>query len=173
MAKEAEEAATAPAAPPAPAESGARPAGEPHVTFSDQDIAAPIDPSQSLLEWVDDQDVALDYECWIGMCGCDVVRIVSGSEHLNEVNDREAKTLERMTEPDRIIIVRVCWKDDEGQIRTNRAHWVQFNNAIMGRIHEQCYEYGSDGAGTVDYVKGANIAGFVKVADAMLAQGAV
>jgi glutamate dehydrogenase (NADP+) len=34
-------------------------------------------------------------------------------------------------------------------------------------------EYGSDGKGNVDYVKGANIAGFVKVADAMLSQGAV
>jgi hypothetical protein len=34
-------------------------------------------------------------------------------------------------------------------------------------------KYGSDSSGYVDYVKGANIAGFVKVADAMLAQGVV
>ena len=40
-------------------------------------------------------------------------------------------------------------------------------------IHDSCIEYGSDGNGYVDYVKGANIAGFVKVADAMLAQGIV
>ncbi len=44
---------------------------------------------------------------------------------------------------------------------------------IMGNIHDACIEYGNDGNGYVDYVKGANIAGFVKVADAMLAQGVV
>ncbi|GAA4275147.1 NADP-specific glutamate dehydrogenase [Aquimarina gracilis] len=44
---------------------------------------------------------------------------------------------------------------------------------IMNDIHAACLEYGSDGNGYVDYVKGANIAGFVKVADAMLAQGVV
>jgi glutamate dehydrogenase (NADP+) len=44
---------------------------------------------------------------------------------------------------------------------------------IMNNIHDACVKYGSDGNGYVDYVKGANIAGFVKVADAMLAQGAV
>jgi glutamate dehydrogenase (NADP+) len=42
--------------------------------------------------------------------------------------------------------------------------------AIMSGIHEQCVEYGNHN-GNVDYVKGANIAGFVKVADAMLAYG--
>lgn len=40
----------------------------------------------------------------------------------------------------------------------------------MEHIHRQCVEYGKDGS-AVDYVKGANIAGFVKVADAMLAYG--
>ena len=44
---------------------------------------------------------------------------------------------------------------------------------IMMHIHDSCIEYGSDDNGYVDYVKGANIAGFVKVADAMLAQGIV
>jgi len=44
---------------------------------------------------------------------------------------------------------------------------------IMNNIHNACIEYGKDGNGYVDYVKGANIAGFVKVADAMLAQGVV
>ena len=44
---------------------------------------------------------------------------------------------------------------------------------IMTEIHNSCIEYGSDNNGYVDYVKGANIAGFVKVADAMLAQGVV
>jgi glutamate dehydrogenase (NADP+) len=44
---------------------------------------------------------------------------------------------------------------------------------IMLNIHSSCVKYGSDGSGYVDYVKGANIAGFVKVADAMLGQGVV
>lgn len=44
---------------------------------------------------------------------------------------------------------------------------------IMEGIHEACVTYGTDDDGYVDYVKGANIAGFVKVADAMIAQGAV
>jgi len=43
---------------------------------------------------------------------------------------------------------------------------------IMEDIHNSCLEYGLEN-GKIDYVKGANIAGFVKVADAMLAQGVV
>ncbi len=46
-------------------------------------------------------------------------------------------------------------------------------NQIMNDIHASCVEYGTDENGFVDYVKGANIAGFVKVADAMLDQGVV
>jgi glutamate dehydrogenase (NADP+) len=45
--------------------------------------------------------------------------------------------------------------------------------AIMHSIHEACVQYGKDDSGFTDYVKGANIAGFVKVADAMLGQGIV
>ena len=44
---------------------------------------------------------------------------------------------------------------------------------IMKDIHDACVEYGTRDDGSIDYVKGANIAGFVKVADAMLAQGIV
>ena len=40
-------------------------------------------------------------------------------------------------------------------------------------IHQQCVKFGKQEDGYIDYVKGANIAGFVKVADAMLAQGVV
>jgi len=46
-------------------------------------------------------------------------------------------------------------------------------NQIMNDIHESCVTYGKENGGYVDYVKGANIAGFVKVAEAMLAQGVV
>lgn len=44
---------------------------------------------------------------------------------------------------------------------------------IMKEIHRNCVQHGKVSKDYVDYVKGANIAGFVKVADAMLAQGAV
>ncbi|WOC41166.1 NADP-specific glutamate dehydrogenase [Polaribacter sp. HL-MS24] len=44
---------------------------------------------------------------------------------------------------------------------------------IMEDIHNSCVQYGKNEEGSIDYIKGANIAGFVKVADAMLAQGVV
>lgn len=46
-------------------------------------------------------------------------------------------------------------------------------HGIMVSIHEACVKYGANEDGSVDYVKGANIAGFVKVADAMIDQGTV
>jgi len=44
---------------------------------------------------------------------------------------------------------------------------------IMSSIHEACSKYGTDSDGYIDYVKGANIAGFIKVADAMMDLGVV
>jgi len=44
---------------------------------------------------------------------------------------------------------------------------------IMKNIHQACVQYGTRIDGSVDYVRGANIAGFVKVADAMIDQGVV
>ena len=44
---------------------------------------------------------------------------------------------------------------------------------IMYGIHEQCVKYGTEPDGYINYVKGANIAGFMKVAHAMMAQGIV
>ncbi len=49
----------------------------------------------------------------------------------------------------------------------DKLHW------IMQSIHEQCAKYGTRPDGSVDYVKGANIAGFMKVAQAMLEQGII
>ena len=46
-------------------------------------------------------------------------------------------------------------------------------HTIMNDIHAACVKYGKSGDGYVDYVRGANIAGFVKIADAMMAQGIV
>lgn len=45
--------------------------------------------------------------------------------------------------------------------------------SIMKNIHEQCVKYGSEADGVVNYVKGANIAGFMKVAKAMMSQGII
>ena len=43
---------------------------------------------------------------------------------------KDMRILERMTEPDRVIIFRVCWEDDDGNIRVNRGYRVQNNNSI-------------------------------------------
>jgi glutamate dehydrogenase (NADP+) len=53
------------------------------------------------------------------------------------------------------------------------ARLDQMLREIMSGIHERCLRYGAQADGPVDYVKGANIAGFKKVADAMLAYGVV
>jgi glutamate dehydrogenase (NADP+) len=46
-------------------------------------------------------------------------------------------------------------------------------HSIMKNIHATCVKYGTEPSGYIDYVKGANIGGFVKVANAMMAQGYV
>ena len=46
-------------------------------------------------------------------------------------------------------------------------------HAIMENIHEACVNFGTEKDGYINYVKGANIAGFMKVAQAMLEQGIV
>jgi len=60
--------------------------------------------------------------------------------------------------------LRISWDREEVEERLQK---------IMRRIHQRCVEHGGDGNGGVDYVKGANIAGFIKVAEAMLAYGIV
>ena len=60
--------------------------------------------------------------------------------------------------------LRISWSRDEvdGRLKT-----------IMRNIHDKCREHGTDDNGFINYVRGANIAGFQKVADAMLAYGVV
>jgi glutamate dehydrogenase (NADP+) len=57
---------------------------------------------------------------------------------------------------------RITWKEDELQILLRD---------IMKKIHDDCAEYGRESDNYVNYLKGSNIAGFIKVADAMLAYG--
>ncbi len=60
--------------------------------------------------------------------------------------------------------LRLSWTREEVETRLHD---------IMVAIHEACVKYGTESDGFVNYVKGANIAGFVKVADAMIDQGVV
>jgi glutamate dehydrogenase (NADP+) len=60
--------------------------------------------------------------------------------------------------------LRISWTREEVDNRLQ---------SIMSDIHDSCIEYGMESDGYCNYVKGANIAGFVKVADAMLAQGVI
>ena len=60
--------------------------------------------------------------------------------------------------------LRISWTREEVDERLK---------GIMGDIHDACIQYGKEDDGYCNYVKGANIAGFVKVADAMLAQGVI
>ena len=60
--------------------------------------------------------------------------------------------------------IRLKWTEEEVDKNLKR---------IMTDIHEACVKYGTEPDGYVNYVKGANIAAFIKVADAMLAQGLV
>jgi len=59
------------------------------------------------------------------------------------------------------------------KINWSRAEVDDRLHHIMTNIHENCVKYGTNSEGYVDYVKGANIAGFLKVADAMVDQGLI
>lgn len=60
--------------------------------------------------------------------------------------------------------IRLSWSEAEVD---EKLHYIMHN------IHDQCVKYGKEPDGYIDYVKGANIAGFMKVANAMMAQGVV
>jgi len=82
---------------------------------------------------------------------------------------RAAKIIERLVEPERVILFRVPWVDDQGQVQVNRGFRIEMNSAIGPykgglRFHPSV---------NLGILNGANIAGFVKVVDAMLDQGVV
>ena len=58
----------------------------------------------------------------------------------------------------------ISWTEEEVDQRLHQ---------IMHDIHEQCVKYGAQPDGSINYMKGANIAGFMKVAHAMMGQGYV
>jgi glutamate dehydrogenase (NADP+) len=59
------------------------------------------------------------------------------------------------------------------KLKWNRQEVDKRLHEIMSNIHEQCVKYGKQADGYVDYVKGANIAGFLKVANSMLDMGVI
>ena len=116
---------------------------------------------------------------------------------------RNARILERMTEPDRVNSFRVSWEDDAVEVfqkarimyapskasnaggvavsdpemsqNSVRISWIEDDpnkqlGKIMSNIRIRCIEHGREGE-SINYVRGANIAGFIKAADAMLAYG--
>ena len=61
---------------------------------------------------------------------------------------------------------------------SERLRWTSeevdnYLHKIMNDIHDNCVKYGTEADGYINYVKGANVAGFMKVAKAMMAQGIV
>ncbi|MCQ2268621.1 MAG: NADP-specific glutamate dehydrogenase [Bacteroidaceae bacterium] len=60
--------------------------------------------------------------------------------------------------------IRLSWTSEEVDAKLH---------SIMENIHENCVKYGTEADGYVNYVKGANVAGFMKVAKAMMAQGVI
>ncbi len=58
--------------------------------------------------------------------------------------------------------IRLMWTPEEVDAKLQK---------IMQDIHASCVQYGTDASGFINYVNGANVAGFIKVADAMIAQG--
>ena len=65
------------------------------VTFVGDGKPMSAEASDSILDVAENNDVDIDYECRIGMCGCDLIRIVEGHAHLNEPTDQEIRTIER------------------------------------------------------------------------------
>ena len=62
---------------------------------------------------------------------------------------------------------------NSGRISWSREEVDAKLQSIMANIHENCVKYGTEEDGYINYVKGANIAGFMKVAKAMIAQGII
>ena len=94
-----------PVAPPAPPEAPATPkpeaapapaapAGEPSITFQGIGKTITIQPGQTVCDAAEAEGIDMQAECHVGICGSDAVRIVSGGEHLSELGDEEADTLD-------------------------------------------------------------------------------
>ena len=62
---------------------------------------------------------------------------------------------------------------NSGRLKWSREEVDQKLHQIMDDIHANCVKYGTEPDGYINYVKGANVAGFIKVAKAMMAQGVI
>jgi glutamate dehydrogenase (NADP+) len=71
-------------------------------------------------------DSAKCHPCLVQICAAlDIIPFLD-----RHIEYREHRVLERLTEPDRVVIFRVGWEDDAGNIRANRGYRVQHSNAI-------------------------------------------
>ncbi|MGI9176137.1 MAG: FHA domain-containing protein, partial [Rhodothermales bacterium] len=63
------------------------------ITFQQEGKTAALGAPKTVLDAADEHDVFIDWECRKGTCGCDPIRVVSGTEHMSPVSEDEAKTL--------------------------------------------------------------------------------
>lgn len=84
-----------------PQKEAAAPTGGPSVVFEGTDGSFIIGPSQTILNVAQANEIPINYECESGRCGYDPIRIISGAEHLNEMDeDEEGWTLEEVCDLD-------------------------------------------------------------------------
>ena len=91
----------------------------------------------------------------------------------NELDEEDAK---RLIENGVICVGEISnmgCRPDAMHISWSAEEVDQRLHQIMSDIHTQCVKYGTEADGYINYMKGANIAGFMKVAKAMMAQGVV
>ena len=60
-----------------------------------------------------------------------------------------------------------------GRLKWSREEFDERLHQIMDDIHSNCVKYGTEADGYINYVKGANVAGFIMVAKAMMAHGII
>jgi glutamate dehydrogenase (NADP+) len=86
-------------------------------------------PEQYLKSFMDEVKKNHPYEPEFQQAVCEVATTIIPYIH-DKKDIRQAKILERLVEPDRIVIFRVSWTDDEGNVHVNRGYRVQHCNAI-------------------------------------------
>ena len=64
------------------------------VNFKGLGKTVAVKPGQTICEVAEDNDIELNAECHAGVCGSDAIKIISGKEHFNEMDEQEKETLE-------------------------------------------------------------------------------
>ena len=123
--------------------------------------------------------------CKLGTCDLLAVQCYRYSEEAYEATVREVLKHAQKANPDQLFApgkaVNAGGVATSGLEMSQNAMHLSWSAAevdeklhgIMHAIHDQCVKYGTESDGYINYVKGANIAGFMKVAHAMMAQGVI